>query len=468
MSVSATFDETFYLTNNADVVVAISQGFFSSALQHYNLFGGKELRAPNATFDPNYYAINNGDVLNAVSTGVFPNVFAHYQAFGEAENRAPTSAFAGFDAAGYLAANADVAAAVTSGVFSSALDHFIQFGQNESRSGSGVTAATNPGTTFTLTTNTDALTGGTGDDSFVALPTTLTVGDSVDGGAGSDTLSLTANITADASVAGFTLTNLENLNVAVTDGATGSADTLTINALNSSATALQVSGLGATTAEDTIVFNNVAAGTSVGMANATDLNVTANFATAATSGTADSVSVSLNAAGSTAAGDSDLTIGTGFETINVATTGAASTVNDIVTSSATTMNITGDQNLTVRAALDASLDVIDASAFTGQLSIVTANDTTTPDATVSSVDVADLTLTSGSGNDTLNVSANAADNEISVSSGAGDDTVTVGQVLSNSSSTSAGDVVSGGAGDDTLAGDVDLFDALLVSQEQPL
>ena len=112
MSVSATFDETFYLTNNADVVVAISQGFFNSALQHYNLFGGKELRAPNSTFDPNYYAINNADVLNAVSTGVFPNVFAHYQEFGEAENRAPTSAFASFDATAYLAANADVAAAV--------------------------------------------------------------------------------------------------------------------------------------------------------------------------------------------------------------------------------------------------------------------------------------------------------------------------------------------------------------------
>ena len=29
MSVSATFDETFYLTNNADVVVAISQGFLA-------------------------------------------------------------------------------------------------------------------------------------------------------------------------------------------------------------------------------------------------------------------------------------------------------------------------------------------------------------------------------------------------------------------------------------------------------
>ena len=71
MSVSAQFNETFYLTNNADVVVGISQGHFSSALQHYTLFGGKELRAPNSTFDPNYYAINNGDVLNAVSAGTF-------------------------------------------------------------------------------------------------------------------------------------------------------------------------------------------------------------------------------------------------------------------------------------------------------------------------------------------------------------------------------------------------------------
>ena len=94
MSVSAQFDETFYLTNNADVVVAISQGTFSSALQHFNLFGGRELRAPNSSFDANYYAINNPDVLNAVSSGTFTNVFAHFQAFGEIENRAPSSAFA--------------------------------------------------------------------------------------------------------------------------------------------------------------------------------------------------------------------------------------------------------------------------------------------------------------------------------------------------------------------------------------
>ena len=74
MSVAAQFDATYYLTNNADVVVAISQGNFSSALDHYTQFGGKELRQPNSTFNPTYYAINNPDVLNAVSTGGLSSV----------------------------------------------------------------------------------------------------------------------------------------------------------------------------------------------------------------------------------------------------------------------------------------------------------------------------------------------------------------------------------------------------------
>ena len=109
MSSSANFDANFYLTNNADVVVAISQGFFTSAEQHFNLFGGKELRNPNATFDMNFYAINNADVLAAVGRGDIANVFVHFQSFGETENRAPSSAYSSFDAQTYLDANADVA-----------------------------------------------------------------------------------------------------------------------------------------------------------------------------------------------------------------------------------------------------------------------------------------------------------------------------------------------------------------------
>ena len=155
-STAAVFNENYYLTNNADVVLAISQGQFSSAIDHYNSFGGRELRQPNETFNPSYYAINNADVLSAVSAGGFTNVFAHYQEFGEVESRAPSTAFAGFDSTAYLAANADVAAAVTAGSFASALDHFITFGQNESRSGSGVTESTGvAGSTFTLSTGTD-------------------------------------------------------------------------------------------------------------------------------------------------------------------------------------------------------------------------------------------------------------------------------------------------------------------------
>ena len=39
-SIAAVFDENYYLTNNADVVLAISQGQFSNALDHYTKFGG--------------------------------------------------------------------------------------------------------------------------------------------------------------------------------------------------------------------------------------------------------------------------------------------------------------------------------------------------------------------------------------------------------------------------------------------
>ena len=232
MSSAAIFDQSFYLTNNADVVVAISQGHFANALDHYNQFGGKELRAPNGTFNPQYYAVNNADVLNAVAQGTFVNVFAHYQEFGETENRAPSTALASFDATAYLAANADVAAAVTAGTFSSALDHFIAFGQNESRTGSGVTASITPGSTLTLTTGADSLTGGSGDDVFIALiddntaaNNTLTALDTLAGGAGNDTLQITADTSAGGiAFPGASVSGIETFLVRNASG-----QTLTIN-----------------------------------------------------------------------------------------------------------------------------------------------------------------------------------------------------------------------------------------------
>ena len=259
MSVSAEFDATFYLTNNADVVLAISQGNFANGLDHYNQFGGRELRAPNSTFDPNYYAINNSDVLSAVSSGVFPSVFAHFQAFGESENRAPNSAFATFDAAGYLAANADVAAAVTAGTFSSALDHFISFGQNENRSGSGVSDTSAPGETFTLATTTDNISGTDNADTVAAYinTTAATTGQSTLTGRISSTL---VRIPSGSSrkwrsrSLKRSISNMENFVIRdITSGASTYDLTLTGEPVTSDRSSQNVT------------FNNVAAGTTVGM-----------------------------------------------------------------------------------------------------------------------------------------------------------------------------------------------------------
>jgi hypothetical protein len=280
----------------------------------------------------------------------------------------------------------------------------------------------------------------------------------MDGGAGTDTLTLSASLANNTTVAGFTTTNIENMTIGLTDGDAANAETLTVNMLNSSATTITVSGTNTTAASDTVALTNVAGGTTLALASSTDIDVTATFATAATKGTADSASLSLASTGMTAAGDAVVTITAGMETLNVSSTGAANVIGDLVFGG-TTLNITGDQNFTVDAALDASLDVVDGSAATGKLDLTTANDVTTPDVTVASVDVVDITVKGGSGNDTLVLTANAADNEILVEAGAGDDSITIGNVLTNAAATTVGDVIKGGDGTDTLAGDVDLFDA---------
>jgi hypothetical protein len=323
----------------------------------------------------------------------------------------------------------------------------------------GVQSATTAGKTYTLTTGQDNVTGTAGNDSATGLSTTLTTGDTIDLGAGTDTVSYTQSISGTTSVAGFTLTNVEKLSVNLSDGDTTADHVVTINTLNSSADTLEVAGLSSTGESDVVTFTNVKAGTKISMANNTDVSATANFVTAATSGTADSVSAEVSGVSASAATDAVLTIGTGFETLNLNTTGSASTLGDIVTTTATTLNVTGAQNLTVTADLDATLDVIDASAFTGNLDIDTANNTSDQDTTSGGVDGIDLTITGGSGNDTIDISQNAADNEVSVNAGAGDDTVTIGQILGEGSSTVAADVIAGGAGTDTLSADVDLVDA---------
>jgi hypothetical protein len=270
MSVSSVFNESFYLTNNADVVVGISQGHFSSALQHFTLFGGKELRAPNSTFDASYYAVNNIDVLNAVAAGGFNNLFEHYQIHGEAESRAPSSAFAGFDATGYLDANPDVADAVTAGTFSSALDHYIAFGQGEARSGSNITIVPVTGSTFSMTQGTDVVTGTENNDTIDAGLTssnqqTLNSSDRIDGGAGTDELiaTITSSVTPSNLSGVEKITVLSQTNAATLDLVNATGVTDVASAGSTSVTTLQ--GFGSATnvtlrdtgQNQTVTYNDV-------------------------------------------------------------------------------------------------------------------------------------------------------------------------------------------------------------------
>lgn len=426
MSVSAEFDQSYYLTNNADVVVAISQGSFANALDHFNQFGGKELRAPNSTFNPSYYAINNADVLNAVSSGVFANVFAHYQAFGEAENRAPNTNLASFDSAAYLAANTDVAAAVTAGSFASALDHFIAFGQNEGRTGSGVTETTTPGSTFLFTTGVDALVGTTGGDTFTAdnsggaTTDTLTASDTVDGGAGTDTFRAFGTGT----VLPNTLTSIENVYL------NNPGDNTALNFANfADVTAIEVDNMEISGAGAEGV--TVADGQSLTLDSVVDVTGGGNTFNVSSANTVTSLSLTVDGAG---AGTNDLGVDFGgmnnLATLSIASTGAA---NDIgITdgdNNITTINVTGDQAIAM-GTLTTNVATLNAGAMTA--GGVTVDFGVSAGAT---------SVTGSAGNDDITADAAVA---YTVSAGAGDDRVTIGGNLGVT------DTIDGGDGTDTV------------------
>ena len=81
MSPSSKFNTTHYLSENPDVALAIENGDFESAIQHFEMFGGRELRLPNENFEPSYYLLQNLDVAQAIESGSLRNGFEHFQIF---------------------------------------------------------------------------------------------------------------------------------------------------------------------------------------------------------------------------------------------------------------------------------------------------------------------------------------------------------------------------------------------------
>jgi hypothetical protein len=354
---------------------------------------------------------------------------------------------------GFAQLTADTTYGAYATAFNTKVDAALVLSQTTGNAGGSFGSATTPSSqTFTLTTGVDTsgvlkgdlgTTSTAGDDYFIAdnSGTNVTsLADNLNGGAGNDTITFYGFASGDA------VPQMTSIETAVmNNSAAGSA----ISFANSV-------GLTSVTDQFAVGASTITVGAGVAVtlqsnADATTVQ-TVNYDNAATS-----ASLTLN--GFKTNTTVDLAVGgTKLATLNLATKGASSTIGNLNgTAALTKVVIAGDKDLTVTDALEVTVASVDASALTGKLSVKTTNKTTTQDdtATGGSVDLVDVTIIGGSGNDTINVASNASDNEISVDAGAGDDKVVIAKTatatLTKATATNAGDSINGGSGNDTLS-----------------
>ncbi|MBY4676817.1 beta strand repeat-containing protein [Marinobacterium arenosum] len=307
------------------------------------------------------------------------------------------------------------------------------------------------GTTFTLTTGVDNLTGTANNDTFIAQESatiaagdTLQVGDTIDGAGGTDTMSIVSDTTG--TVSGATLKNIENV-VVRTTAAEGTGAS-TFNAAN----AAQMTNLTLDRITDDFTVSNASTGTTVKVVNnaGATVDVTVNYDSV--TGTSDAATVEVDKFDAT----SDLTIGDGIETLAIKASGSDSTIAELdhgANATALNLDATGAK-LTITESDVGADNTVKTITVTGDSAVTITNDlstaVTTIDASASTAGVsaslnglaAKATVTGGSGADTL-TAINTNANTINL--GAGDDTVDLNAVVASSTGT-----IAGGDGTDTL------------------
>ena len=169
-----------------------------------------------------------------------------------------------------------------------------------------VQALTIDGKTFTLTTGVDTFTGTDKADLFKAALLTVNDGDTLDGGAGVDTLNAEINATVSDK---FKSSNIEKVNV--TSFGAQSVDMKNITGVET-VTTKGSTGL--------LTLNNVATSTvGFGFEGSSTNSITANHVAGALAGTNDILNVNLNGAKEVA-----LTVAAGFESAKITTAGSSS------------------------------------------------------------------------------------------------------------------------------------------------
>ena len=440
---------------------AFREGGFVGAegqYEHFVKFGAAEEVAPNAYFNADeYYAAKAheyyGDkfdgseekiaTVKAMIKDAGMNAWTHYQQFGSAEGVNPSNAF---DASDYCAAKAEamnkagqkdpdgndwtaesIAKAIDDAGMS-VLEHYLTYagtGEGEVAAGStypvsGDEQVSKPGETFYLTADRDSLVGTSGDDVFRAT----TAGDmddfdTVDGGAGNDTLEV---YTGDALKGTFT--NIENLVVAGTAAASydlsSFSKSFTLKA-DASTEVTDVTG-------QKLVLDGVAAKKlTVKMADdqASVELVSQNRGGDNTFSLAEgealkSVNLTLDEATEKAASSAVKFAGTKVGSIEtLAVKAVESSTANVATVELTSLTglkditVTGDASVTLSAVnMATKLETLDASNTTGGVTV---------DGKLANT----AAFTGGEGNDTITLGASTQAHDM----GAGDDTVTITDAL---------------------------------------
>jgi len=278
-------------------------------------------------------------------------------------------------------------------------------------------SAATGGSKFTLATGDHTFTGGSGADT-ISTGITLTAKDTIDGGAGSDTL-VVKNVDAALTVIPLKadISNVETLRIEATD--TSGALAFTLNASTVKFTNIIVD---ASDEADTYTFTKI-----------TDENITLtesdnnaidliDVSLTDASGTADSLTLNVtNADATTALTVDDInSTGGGIETLTLNLTqgkdiaSASDILIDDISSSHTTLNITGSADASIGSAGDPiATKTISAGTSTGDLTIELA--------------AAKHTVTTGSGADNVDFNATLGSTD-TYDGGAGTDTITAAPV----------------------------------------
>ncbi len=271
-----------------------------------------------------------------------------------------------------------------------------------------------------LTANTDALVGDGGTDTISAVlqdagatGTTVAPGDSVDGKAGTDTftISVAGNIgDSGYTISAVTLDNVEKLFLSnFSTNANGGVTTVETGLM----TGLTTVGLSSSGQYGDTKLNGMKNNVDAEMRNGSgNLNLDYNGSYVVT-GTADTQKLTVSAltGGAFAANK--------IETINITSELAKSKLDSVTSDKLINVNVTGSQDLEIATALafDGTLDTttidgtIDASAFTGKLTVGTSSSST-------------INVKGGTGADTFKFAGTLTTNDV-VAGGDGDDTLTM-------------------------------------------